>query len=598
MALTDNCDLFVAVHETGINRVLGHVIRQRPSLVNYGSPAVVQNPELLCAKVHAHPVVRQRDNPLVSIGPPLPVVLTGGAYQMEYAVQLTRAEVDVSPGTIALPGELNPHLKPQRFAVRTTLCAGLGCPPDEIVDQLPRPQRSPGRRQGDPVRILTSRLTCFCLDLFAIGGVDFIGAAGDQRLLGKLDGLEIVDLAPAELENAVECYLRFVARLGVLPRLSVPVIRFTKDLLGLATAIVEPTPEKPTVPSNPALEDDQIKVFLDLTVTPSSPGGGGGSSPPVIPGTPRPRVRTGAFDVTAAMSEPATRDTFAVVRDTFSFDTSGSADFGPFSVSYAVAAHLEDGTLDLHGDNTMRVSELDVKFDTLRLCFGIDIPEICVGGFCIIPNPFGGCLLRAPRICVFSDDPDIEFCLDIGGLITSEISMTLTPLTKYSVNPSRSPAMNDWDARDAGIPNHWQLYIDPVTLDVDLFDIADIVGDLLEAAVDAAIDTLLGPLPGWAKDLIKALLGPVIDVVRAILDFGDDLEEWLSDLLGVSLGLFDLILTAIADYLAEDHPLFEVEDPLQILPADGALIPVLLPVEFVGTRVTDDEVVVEADIGG
>jgi len=321
------------------------------------------------------------------------------------------------------------------------------------------------------------------------------------------------------------------------------------------------------------------------------------SDPSVNPGSPRPRTRSGAFDATAAVSEAAARELFTVVRDNFTLTKSGGTDFGPFSLSYTAALHLENGTLDLRGNNTISVKELDIKWDTLRVCFGIDLPEICVGGFCLIPIPFDGCLVRAPRICIFSDDPDIEFCLDIGGLITSELSATLRLLTKYSVDPGRTVGMNDWDAKDAGVPNHWQLFADPLTLDVDVFDIADIVGDLLEDAIDAAVDGLLGPLPGWAKDLIKAILGPVVDLVRSILDFGDDFAEWLSDQLGVSLGLINTILTALAQYLAADHPLFQLEDPVQLLPPDGGLIPVLLPVEFLGVHVTNDELILEADIG-
>src|SRR4051812_9680294 len=102
MALTDNCGLFVAVHENGINRVIRHFMSQRPSQVNYGSPGVVRDPSLLCAEVHANPVVQQRNNPLVGAQPALPVIGTDGAYGVEFAVQLTQAKVDFSPGTIAL----------------------------------------------------------------------------------------------------------------------------------------------------------------------------------------------------------------------------------------------------------------------------------------------------------------------------------------------------------------------------------------------------------------------------------------------------------------------------------------------------------------
>lgn len=148
-----------------------------------------------------------------------------------------------------------------------------------------------------------------------------------------------------------------------------------------------------------------------------------------------------------------------------------------------------------------------------------------------------------------------------------------------------------------GLENKWQLFIDPEWVDIDVFDWADIIGDLIENALNNAIDDLLFFLPGWAKDLLKAILGPVIDLVRGILDIGDDIDEWLSDLLGVSLGLFDFILTAVADYFAGKYPLLEIEDPFPIMPYQGGLIPVKLPIESLVIDITDDEMILTADVG-
>ena len=104
--------------------------------------------------------------------------------------------------------------------------------------------------------------------------------------------------------------------------------------------------------------------------------------------------------------------------------------------------------------------------------------------------------------------------------------------------------------------------------------------------------------PGGRQDLILALLGPIIDVVVAILDLPDDIGEWLSNLLGVSLGLFNLILTAVANHYAADNPLIEIEDGFPILSATSSgLIPVLMPVEFLGVSVNANELILEGDIG-
>jgi hypothetical protein len=312
--------------------------------------------------------------------------------------------------------------------------------------------------------------------------------------------------------------------------------------------------------------------------------------------------------MTIAASEKTFKKVFEAIRDDFRFARSASADFGPFTAGYALEAHCEGGDVDLRADNTVQIKELDILWDRLDLTLGIDIPEVCVGGFCIIPNIFtGGCAVRAPRVCLFSADPDIQVTLPLGGLVRSEISVTGALRIRYVVNPARPAGLNDWDAQDASpsLANHWQLVIDPQFLDVDVFDIADIVGDLLEDAVDVAVDNLLGFLPDWARDLIKAILGPVIDLIRAILDIADDIQEWISDLLNVSFGVLDYILQLLADYFANKYPLHQIEDPYPILrtsanPNSGsgpALVPVKVPIRDLRVFNTDFEMVLEGNVG-
>jgi len=300
-------------------------------------------------------------------------------------------------------------------------------------------------------------------------------------------------------------------------------------------------------------------------------------------------------DITIAASEPAFTALFEELRDNFAMSTSDSGSFGPFTASYAVAFHLENGTVDLRGDNTVRVGELDIIWDTLAVSLGLDIPEVCVGGWCIVPTPWG-CAVRLPRKCFFSGNPDVSIPLDLSGLLRSEVSIIAALRTGYFVDPARQPWMDYIDAENAGVPNKWQVFVDPESVDIDVFDIADIIGDLLEDAMEAAVDTLLGFLPGWARDLVKAILGSFIDLIRDILDLPDDIGEWLQDLLGTSLGLLNVIVTAVLDYLLA-KPVFEFEDPFPILESEGGLIPVKIPVADLTVHVTDDEMVVEANVG-
>lgn len=131
------------------------------------------------------------------------------------------------------------------------------------------------------------------------------------------------------------------------------------------------------------------------------------------------------------------------------------------------------------------------------------------------------------------------------------------------------------------------------------------VGDLLEDAIDMVVDGLLGWLPGWAKDVLRSMFGSLVDLVRDVLDLPDDLGEWFSDLIGISLDL-EGFLIELLDQFFIDYPAFRVEDPYPVLdwspplgtPASGTrLIPVKVPIEDLDVDVADTELVLTANVG-
>ena len=213
----------------------------------------------------------------------------------------------------------------------------------------------------------------------------------------------------------------------------------------------------------------------------------------------------------------------------------------------------------------------------------------------VIPTPLG-CALRLPRVCAFSDNPDINLALDLAPLVRLEFSLLFRLLTRYGIEVTRPASLLDVDAKALGIPNLWGIFLRAIDTDVDLFDIADIVGDLLENAVTTAVNNLL-PGPQWLKDAILFILGPIIDLIRAVLDIADDIQEWLSDLLGVSLGLLDFIANLLINHFAGDSPLAKIEDPFQVAEADGSLIPIMIPIRDLALSVDDKELVVKASVG-
>ena len=87
-----------------------------------------------------------------------------------------------------------------------------------------------------------------------------------------------------------------------------------------------------------------------------------------------------------AASEPAFRKLFAKVVEKFVFEDADSANLGPFTAGYDIKIHLNNGSVDLRSDGTVQVKELDIIWDRLNLSLGINIPEFCIPGFCLIPD--------------------------------------------------------------------------------------------------------------------------------------------------------------------------------------------------------------------
>lgn len=274
MPFTDVSDLYGAVNEEGINLVVRHVMRKRPSLFNYGTQAVLVNPALHCVRIDAAPEVVANGNPLMTREDPIEIVGTNGQYGLDFCAQLTELKVDFHPGgAISLPPELAP-LDAQRFAISATACAGIGCPSEDWLRRLPPIRPLPPKRDDDrpepklpPTPIPVDRLNCFCLSLFVEAHFEVSGTATDPVLEARVDGVEIVDLTPQPLEDSIECYLRLVLQLVVLPRLGVAVTTLLgklRESLPPGTDVEAPS-GTPAIPHNPSVEQDELRLRLNVT---------------------------------------------------------------------------------------------------------------------------------------------------------------------------------------------------------------------------------------------------------------------------------------------------------------------------------------------
>ena len=297
--------------------------------------------------------------------------------------------------------------------------------------------------------------------------------------------------------------------------------------------------------------------------------------------------------ITIAASSNAFNELFKAVRDHFTFSKADGGSFGPFSADYSVALHLSGGSVQLNDDDTVEVKNLLIDWDTLKLNLCFNLPGGCFGGFCLVPDPWNGCLVGVPKICIGGP---ICIPIDLSGLVSKVSDLKANLVPKYRIDPGRLPGWSDLDAEFAGKPNKWQIFLNPVFVHVDPIDVPASIGNIIENLVEDAIRNMI-PGPGWLKDLILSLLGPIFDVLKSILGFLDDLTSFIQDLIGNQFDLLGIIETAIADYFAAQFPLYEFEDPFPILPAASGLIPVKIPIRDLASHVNSKEMIVDANVG-
>ena len=228
------------------------------------------------------------------------------------------------------------------------------------------------------------------------------------------------------------------------------------------------------------------------------------------------------------------------------------------------------------------------------------LPEISFGGG-LVEVPLGSILV--PGTGVFSGGKTVTFTVHLAPFVKHELSLVGSPLIQHfrpGVTPIGKHCQDLHTALDIDdTKQQWRVFCDPQTIDFDLFDFADTVGDLFEEAFTCALDAALPR--GLLHDLIMAGIGSIADLLRTLLDIPDDISEWLSDLFNVSLGVFNLILQFVADFFGKCISFFQLDDPYPMFPKTaekGVELPdVTVPLEHLTATVSDVELVVTADIG-
>ncbi len=245
----------------------------------------------------------------------------------------------------------------------------------------------------------------------------------------------------------------------------------------------------------------------------------------------------------------------------------------PVNVRWDILFHLENGTLNLNSDGSVGISELDVVWERLSFEFGIDLPEFCIGGGCI---EIWGRRLCLPRYCIFSEDIDIGIPLHL----TSAFLRTRTEISFSAEFGLRRTGPSYPDSGE------WQLILNlGGTVDVDPIDLSDMAGDLFRDT----IGTALSFLPGWFTRFIG---DPVEWLIRNVLDIGDDLTEWLQNIIGVELMIHNLVGRLIVELLSE-FKVHQINDPYELLHATDTEDALMMYIDNMDMAINKDELILK-----
>lgn len=313
--------------------------------------------------------------------------------------------------------------------------------------------------------------------------------------------------------------------------------------------------------------------------------------------------------LTIAASEAAAQRFLDVIVDNVSWHTADETEFGAFTAGYEMEGHLEGGKLTMRNDGSISIAEVDIRWDKIIFSLEFDISGICVGGWCVDLGIFGTYCL--PQWCPFAGSGPLRIAPNLGAFIAQEVSITGKIEAKYYDHTAPDPWFDPCgflvDTLDKlnilkGFPenrNQWHIHINPQTIDIDLFDFPDIVGEIVEDAIDAAIDPFIPS--GSVGDVVEDILDAVDDVIRFALDIEDDMKEFVNDLFNITWDKHGFLLTLIRNVFDNCVPIMRIDDPYTLMKKEKessrTLKAVKVPIKELSIEVNTDELVVQATIG-
>lgn len=268
-------------------------------------------------------------------------------------------------------------------------------------------------------------------------------------------------------------------------------------------------------------------------------------------------------DVNLAVSEAAFEELYNRIAPTVTRPFDGSTSLGPVWFGVEGAVHIESaGNIDFEDTNTFWLGELKIAWDKLIIRLGFDIPTVEIGHFCILRMPddapflAGECLWEFPGGKIFEGAPDVgPIVVDLNAIIpyiVSEVS------GRFKIN-----LVKDKDVL--------KLVVHKESIDVDPISISDTFGKLpgiMQLAIaDAAASYVAANPQAYLLDAALGILGfpSITELLLDLLDIEDDIQEWLTKVLNVDIGIQNILYGLIGEAILE-RTMFEIPDPYKFIP--------------------------------
>jgi len=266
MLFTEHSDVFARFHESAFNKILNEVLVQRPSLFNYGTEKIISE-NRFCQPIQVNPILNSMGIPKSTKVDKLPIVgLDDSSLGVDYCVQLRELKLDFAPDSeINLPQELG-SLVLQQFALKGTVCAGIGCTnsrldPRESSGVAKKVRNRGARNMRTGLKFLPAtflNMHCFCLSLY--GKAVVVNDNNHVKL--RLVGIELEDIQPLGLENSIECYLKQMLDYTVFPKMKIALEDLSLNVSDYFS--IGLTPISNSLPFNPNVSNNYLSLYFNI----------------------------------------------------------------------------------------------------------------------------------------------------------------------------------------------------------------------------------------------------------------------------------------------------------------------------------------------